>query len=103
MMHDRIPWQEHVLRKTAPQMRRALSGGIAIADGVGVGAPIGVLAMPVLPGVAPLAFAARDIVFDEDEIALLEALAAGEFTASFGDGADIFVAHDHRRLGRRVL
>jgi hypothetical protein len=33
--------------------------------------------MAILAGVAPLALAATDIVLDEDEVAFIEALAAG--------------------------
>src|SRR5712691_6567325 len=84
-------------------MRRPLRGSVAVADRIRVGAPVGVFAVPVLSGVAPLAFAAAYIMFDEDEIAFLEALAAGEFTAGFGDGADIFMAHDHGRSRRWML
>ena len=42
-------------------------------------------------------------MLDEDEIAFLETLAAGEFAAGLGDGADILMPHDHRRGGRRML
>ena len=84
-------------------MRRPLRRGVTVADGVRIGAPIGVLAMPILSGMAPLAFAARDIVLDKNEIAFLKTLAASEFAAGFGNGADIFMAHDHRRIGRRML
>ena len=42
-------------------------------------------------------------MFDEDEVAFLETLAAGEFAAGLGDDADILVAHDHRGIGRRML
>ena len=103
MMHDRVPWQIDILGEAAPQMRRPLRGSVTVADRVGVGAPIGVFAVPVLSGVAPLAFAAADIMFDEDEIAFLKTLAAGEFAAGFGDGADVFMAHDHRRSRWRML
>src|SRR6516162_924607 len=103
VMHDRVPWQVDVLGEAAPQMRRPFRRGVAVADGVGIGAPVGVLAMPVLSGMTPLAFATRDIVLDENEIALLESLAAGEFAAGLGDGADIFVAHDHWSVRRRMF
>src|SRR3954468_4052101 len=84
-------------------MRRALSRGVAIADAFRVVAPVGVLAMAVLPGVAPLALAARHVVLDEDEIALLEALARRELAAGFGDIANVLVAHDGGLAVRRVL
>src|SRR5262249_7541649 len=103
MMHHRVPGQIHILGKAAPQMRHPLRRRIAIADCIGIGAPIGVFAMPILPGMAPLAFAAAHIVLDEDEIAFLESLAAGEFAAGLGDSADIFVPHDHRGVRRRML
>jgi hypothetical protein len=41
-------------------------------------------------------------VLDEDQIAFLEALAAGEFLAALGDVADVLVAHDHGAFDRRV-
>src|SRR5262249_57238611 len=91
-MHHRVPGQIQILGKAAPQMRHPLRRRIAIADRIGIGAPVGVFAMPILPGMAPLAFAAAHIVLDEDEIALLESLAAGEFAARLGGCAEIFVA-----------
>src|SRR5580704_8762743 len=59
--------------------------------------------MPVLAGMAPFAFAAADIVLDKDEIALLKSLPSREFTAGFGDGADILVTHDDGGARRRML
>ena len=103
MMDDRVPRQIDILREAAPQMRGLFGGGVAVADGVGVGAPVGVLAMAVLPGVAPLALAARHIVLDEDQIAFLEALALGELAAGLGDVADVLVAHDGGLVVRRML
>src|SRR5580693_2727725 len=102
-MHHGVPRQVHVLREAAPQMRRLFVRRIAVADGVGIGAPVGVLAMPILPGMAPLALAARHVMFNEDETALLEPLAAGEFTAGLGDSADVLVAHDSGLVVRRML
>src|SRR2546425_293365 len=64
-------------------------------------APAGVLAVAVLPLVAPLALAAHYVVLDEDEVALLEALAADELAPRLGDDADVLVAHDDRRARRR--
>src|SRR3954469_19904048 len=85
-------------------MRRSLRRGIAVADALGVGAPVGVLAMPVLPLMAPLALAAHHVVLDEDEVAFLEALAPNELRAGLRNHADVFVAHDHRRArGRRLI
>ena len=93
-MHDRVPRQEDIMREAAPEMRRLLGRGVAIADRIGIVAPVGVLAMPVLAEMAPFAFAACDIMLDEDEIAFLEALALREFAARLGDRADILVPHD---------
>jgi hypothetical protein len=76
-------------------VRRALGGGVAVADAVRVGAPVGVLAVAVLALVAPLALAAHHVVLDEDEVAFLETLAPGELAARLGDIADVLVAHDH--------
>src|SRR4051812_23737369 len=100
MMHDRVPRKVYVLGKTAPQVRRLFRRGIAVADTVGVIPPVGVFAMTVLATVTPFAFAAHDIVLDEHQVALLEALAPGELAACLGDIADVFVAHDYRALGR---
>src|SRR5260370_36646515 len=74
-------------------MRRPLRGSVAVADRIRVGAPVGVFAVPVLSGVAPLAFAAAYIMFDEDEIAFLEALAAGEFNDRACGGGRILLVH----------
>ena len=83
-------------------MRRLFGGGVAVADRLGVVAPVGVLAMAILAGVAPFALAAHDIVLDEDEIAFLEALAAGELATGLGDVADVLVTHDDGRRSRRM-
>src|SRR3954452_12620351 len=84
-------------------MRRALSRGVAIADAFRVVAPVGVLAMAVLPGVAPLTLAAHHVVLDEDEVAFLESLSLDEFRPGLGDDADVLVAHDDGRRRRRRL
>src|SRR5258705_213402 len=68
-----------------------------------ISAPVRVFAVTVLAEVAPLAFAAGDVVLDEYQIAFLKPLAPGELAPRLGDGADILVAHDHRALGRRRL
>src|SRR5476651_185252 len=103
MVHDGVPRQVDVLREAAPQMRGPARGGVAVADGIRVVAPVGVLAMTVLAEVAPLALAARDVVLDEDEVAFLESLAAREFAPRLGDVADVLVAHDHGLARRRCL
>ncbi len=95
-MDHRVPRQVDVLRKPAPEVRRALGRGVAVADAFRVGAPVGVLAVAVLPGVAPLALAAHHVVLDEHQVAFLEALAPGEFAPGPGDHADVFVPHDDR-------
>src|SRR5262245_65737290 len=94
MVHDRIPGQVHILGEAAPEMRRLFVGRVAIADGVRVGAPVGVLAMPVLAEMAPLALAAHDVVLDKDEVPLLEALAAGGLATRLAGEVDIPVLHD---------
>ena len=103
VMHHRVPRQIDVLREAAPQVRRLLVRGVAVADRVGIGAPVGVLAMPVLAGVAPLALAAAHVVLDEHQVAFLEALALGELAAGLGDDADVLVAHDGGLVVRRML
>src|SRR5216117_624394 len=103
LVHDGIPREVYVLRKSAPQVRRLFGGGVAVADAVGVGAPVGVFAVAVLAEVAPLALAAHDVVLDEDEVAFLDAFAPGELAARLGDRADVLVAHDHGGIGRRRL
>ena len=102
VVHHRVPRQVDVLREAAPQVRRLFVRGVAVADRVGIGAPVGVLAMPVLPGMAPLALAAAHVVLDEDEVAFLEALAVRELAAGLGDSADVLVAHDGGLVVRRV-
>src|ERR1044071_1478 len=89
VMDHRIPRQIDILREAPPQMRRLLGRGVAVANGVWVGAPVGVLAVAILAGVTPLALAARYVVLDEDKITFLEALALGELAAGFGDDADV--------------
>src|SRR5580698_2989388 len=59
--------------------------------------------MAVLAGMAPLAFAARHVVFDKDEISLFESFAKREFAAGLGDSADVLVAHDGGLIVRRML
>src|SRR5882672_2862047 len=104
VVHHRVPRQVYILCEAAPEMRRALGRGVAVADALGIVAPVGVLAVAVLAGVAPLALAAHDVVLDEDQVAFLEAFPAGEFTPGLGDDADVLVAHDHRRRrGRRLV
>jgi hypothetical protein len=94
MVQDRVPRKVNVLRKAAPQMRSAFGRCVAITDAVGIEAPVGILAMTILAEMAPLTFAAGDVVLDEHEVALLETLAPGEFATSLSDRADVLVAHD---------
>ena len=101
-MHHRVPRQIHVLGKAAPKMGSLLGRGVAVADCVGIGAPVGVLAMAILAEMAPLAFAAHHVVLDEHQVAFLETLAPRELAARLRDGADVLVAHDHRGVGRRM-
>ena len=103
MMQDGIPRQVDVLGKAAPQMGRLFGRRVAVADGVGVVAPVSVFAVAVLAEVAPLALAASDVVLHEHQIALPETLAPCELAAGLGDKADILVAHDDRGAGRRRL
>jgi hypothetical protein len=74
----RVPGQVHILREAAPQMRRPLGRGIAIADGIRVEAPVGRLAMAVFAEMAPFAFHAGQVMLDEDPVAFLDALARHE-------------------------
>ena len=94
MMQHRVPRQVDILGEAAEQMGGALGRGVAVADGLGIVAPVGVFTMAILARVAMLALAAHDIVLHEDQVAFLEALAAGEFLAALGDVADVLVAHD---------
>src|SRR5262249_30686320 len=84
-------------------MRSLFRRRVAVANGVGVAPPVGVFAVAILSEVAPLAFAAGDVMLDKDQIAFLEALAAGEFAPPLRDHSDVLVAHDHPALGRRRL
>ena len=89
MVDDRVPRQVDVLRETAPQVRRLFGGGVAVADAVGVVAPVGVFAVAVFALVAPLALHAADVVLREHQVAFLEALLAREIGAGFRDVADV--------------
>src|SRR5262249_61198597 len=102
-MHHGVPRQVDVLGKAAPQVGRLLGRRVAVADRIGIVAPVGILAVAVLAEMAPLALAAGDVVLDEHEVALAESLAPGELAAGLGDHADVLVAHDDRRVGRRLL
>src|SRR5664279_2554882 len=75
-------------------MRRALGRSVAVANALGIVAPIGILAVAILALMTPLTFAAHDIMLNKDQVALLEALSASEFLAGLGDVTDILVAHD---------
>src|SRR5258708_38743063 len=78
-----------------------LGRGVAIADSVGVEAPIGVLTVTGLSQMAPLAFAAHDVMFHEYQVPFLEAFAPGELPAGLGDVANILVTHNHGGVLRR--
>src|SRR5215469_4110242 len=82
-------------------MRRDVGGSVAVADRVGVIAPIGILAVAILALMAPLAFAAGDVVLQEYEIPFAESLSLGKFAARLLDIADILVPHDHGRAHGR--
>src|SRR5205085_2307103 len=79
---------------TAPQMRRQIGGGIAIADRIGVGVPIGGLAVAIFALMAPFAGHVRQVMFEQNTVPLFHSLALQPFTAGFGDDADILVTHD---------
>src|SRR5207247_2919864 len=74
-----IPYTTLFRSKAAPQMRSLLGRGVAVADGVRIVAPVGVLAVTVLSEMTPFALAARDIMLNEHQIAFPEALAPREF------------------------
>src|SRR5882762_5788159 len=78
-----------------------LGRSIAIADSVGVEAPIRVLAVTVLSQMAPLTFAAHHVVLDEHQVPFLEALAPGELATRLGDVANVLVTHNHGSVLRR--
>ena len=103
MVEDGVPGKVHVLGKASPEMGGHVGCGVSVADRAGVVAPVGVFAVTVLAQMAPLAFAARDVVLDEDQVSFLEALAFGELAARLVDVADVLVPHDHRRARRRLL
>src|SRR5262249_33291715 len=103
MVQDRVPWKVDILTEAAPEMRRALRRRVAIANGVGVRAPVGRFAVAILAAMAPLALAAGDIVLEEHEVAFLEALALRELAAGFGDRPDVLVTHDHGTACERLL
>ena len=97
-----IPRQVHVLGETTPQGAGLFERGVAVAAGVGIGAPVGGLAMPVLADAAPLAVVAADVVLDEDAIAFDDAVQPLELLTRHRDGADVLVTHDHRAVERRL-
>src|SRR5688572_28780910 len=103
VMHHGVPRQIDILREAAPKMGCALRRGVAVADAIGIGAPVGVFAVTILTLMAPFALATHHVVLDEYQVAFLEALAPRELAPSLGDGPDILVAHDGRRGPRRVL
>src|SRR5258708_16711005 len=101
MVPNSVRWNVHVVGKSAPQMGWLLGRGVAITDGVGVEAPIGVLTVTVLPLIAPLALAAYDVFLNEYQVPFLETLAPGEFPACRCDVANILVTHNHGGVIRR--
>src|SRR6266566_10073064 len=101
MVQNCVPRKIYVLAKSAPQMGRLLGRGVAIADSVGVEAPIGVLTVTVLSQMAPLAFAAHDVVLHEHQVPFLEAFAPDELPAGLGDVANVLVTHNHGGVLRR--
>ena len=102
LVQHRVPRQEHVLREAAPEMRRALGRGVAVAHRVRVAPPVGRRAEPIFALMAPFALEAGHVVLDEDEVAFLDPLALDEAAARLDDGADILVPHDDRRVRRRL-
>jgi hypothetical protein len=57
----------------------------------------------ILAHVVPLAVAAREVVLEEDEVALRESLVLLELAAHLREVAHVFVAHDERRAAQRQL
>src|ERR1700736_6874540 len=103
MVQDGVPGQINVTGKAAPQVRWFLGRCVAVANGIGIVAPVGVFAVAVLAEMAPLTFAAGDVMLHEDEVALPEAFAAREFAPCLRDGSDVLVPHDHGTLRRGCL
>src|SRR5215475_8608576 len=101
-MRDGIPGQEHVLGEAAPQVIRVLAGRVAVAAGVWIRAPVGVLAVTVLAEATPVTAIAPDVVLDEGPVTFPEAVPLGKVWAGPDDGADVLVAHDDGRRKRRV-
>src|SRR5438067_5802146 len=98
MVHDGVPGQIDIMGKAAPQVRWFLGRCVAVANGVRIVAPVGVFAVAVFTEMAPLTFAAGDVMLHEDEVALPEAFAPCEFTPCLRDGSDVLVPHDHGTL-----
>ena len=78
-----------------------MPGGIPVAT-LAIGKPgainAALFAVAILAQVTPFTFAAHDVVFNEHQVALLEAFAARELPAGLCDDADIFMTHDDRDL-----
>src|SRR5262249_11670706 len=103
VMYDRVPRQIDILREAAPQIRSLLSRRITVADCLGIGTPIGVLTMPVLARMAPLALSTADIVLDEDKIAFFEPFALRKVPSRLGNSANILMPHDNRGIRWRMF
>src|ERR1022692_962474 len=101
MVQDRVPRKIRILCEPAPQMRRLLRRRVPIANGIWVKAPVGVFTVTILALMTPFAFATHDVVFQEHQVALLEAFSSREFAAGLGDVTDIFMAHNYRNVVRR--
>ena len=77
----------HVLGVTAPERRRAVGSGVAVAGGAVDAA---------FAGAAAVANAAADAGFDNNQVAHLNAPALAGAVAQRGDSADRFVARNYR-------
>src|SRR5262249_30880795 len=84
-------WMAHGLGKAAPRAVGVRARRVPVGAGVGVGPPVGRLPVQVLAEPAPVALVTRDVVLDEDAVALAEPLALDELRAGSDDRADVLV------------
>src|SRR6266536_3759006 len=89
------------MTEPAPETRRDVHRCVTVANRLGVVEPLRGCAVAILADVVPLAMAARQVVLEKDEIALVEAFLGRERLAGSGQAADVLVPHDQRAAPQR--
>ena len=100
-VQDRVERQVHVVTEPAPQARCNVDRRIAISDGVRVVEPLGRRAVAVLSDVVPLTMTARQVVLQEDEIALFQTLVSREGCSDPGEVAHVLMPHHNGSTTQR--